>query len=98
MLTLDHVRRTSWAAVSQFEGRTADGRPVHVHYKWGELAVRVGPVGGSMDDALDATPIARIEHGDEHEFDIAWPEIAELTGITVAGAVVDPYARPENAV
>ena len=97
MLTLKEVRRTTWAAVSQFEAKTTDGRSVFIHYKHGLLRVWAGVVGQRPQDALDSHPVLQMEHGDEHDFDITWTEISRLTGIEAVGAISDPYDNELSA-
>lgn len=92
-IELESVRRTTYFAVSQFEGVTTDNRPVHVRLRHGELTVRMGLSGGTIDDAICSHPIFDEDYGDDHEFDIGWPEIEQATGLRCVGAVEDYMER-----
>ncbi len=90
-LLLASVRRTTWTAVSQFEGRTVDNRPVYVRLRHGELTVRVGNPGDDNASALDQAPVFDGDYGDHHEFDITWSEVERVTGLRCIGLVEDHY-------
>ena len=51
MLVLTDLEQTGVGAPSRWSGRTLDGRPVDIRYRWGSLTVRVGDVGQSDMDA-----------------------------------------------
>ena len=62
-----------------------DGRTVYVRYKWGELTVHVGPLGGDHDDAAGALPMFEADVGHRHHSQIDWSEVARMTGIQIMG-------------
>jgi putative acetyltransferase len=104
MFDLQSVKRTTWAAISQFEGLTTDGRHVHVRYRWGELSVRLGKVGEPATNVMGGELVYDGNYGDRHDFDIDWDEIECLTGIRSVNATHDPcnkrdyIVRPARAV
>jgi hypothetical protein len=53
------LEQTCMACPSQWEGRTDDDRPVYVRYRHGILRVSLGPVGGEIDDAVEASQDGR---------------------------------------
>jgi putative acetyltransferase len=82
MTEIAHMKRISWAGVSQFEGKTAAGKVVYVRCKNGELSLEV-----------DGASQASVDFGDREEFDIEWNEVECVLGITCAGPVDDPMQR-----
>jgi hypothetical protein len=56
LATVVELRRTSIACPSQWEGRLADGRSLYVRFGHNELSVHVGPIDGSVDAAVAASP------------------------------------------
>jgi len=48
-LVLKSAKRTCSFCPTQYEGETVDGRHVYVRFRWGYLAVYVGP---TVDDAI----------------------------------------------
>lgn len=83
MIRLVSLRQTSWGAPSQWEARTDEGRPAYIRYRHGELSVRVRPLGGLIDDAIDTTPIFDEEVGERLGSQLDWEEIVEATGIVL---------------
>lgn len=81
MFALATLQRTTSLFPTQFEGTTADGRPVYIRCKHGELSVRVGPAGGLIDDAIGAAPAISLEFADDDRSELDWIEIEPLTGI-----------------
>lgn len=49
---------------AQWEGRTADDRPVYIRGRGGILSVRVGPVAGSVWDGVRGEELVRIPRED----------------------------------
>jgi ribosomal protein S18 acetylase RimI-like enzyme len=81
MLTLATLRRTTNLFPTQYEGTSADGRPVYIRCKHGELTVRAGRAGGSINDAIGADPAVRLHFADDDRSELDWIEIEPLTGI-----------------
>lgn len=46
------VQQTCEFVPSQWEGHTEDGRPIYARYRHGYLAVSIGNIGGTIDDAI----------------------------------------------
>src|SRR5277367_4739632 len=66
----------------QWRARTLDGRSVYIRYKHGMLSVNVGPVGGSIDDAVSTPDWYSEQVAGDHD-DIALGDICRLADITV---------------
>ena len=98
MFDLQSVKRTTWAAISQFEGLTTDGRHVHVRYRWGELSVHLGKVGEPATNVMGGELVYDGNYGDRHDFDIDWDEIECLTGIRSVNAAYDPCNKRDYIV
>ena len=104
MFALQSVKRTTGAAISQFEGLTADGRHVYVRFRWGELSVHLGGAGQPVENVLNGELVYHGNYGDRHDFDIDWDEVECLTGIRCVNAAYDPsnkrdyVVRPAKAV
>jgi hypothetical protein len=67
---------------SQWEARTPDDRPVYIRFRHGGLSVNVGPVGGTISDALDTECIYDEQVSDDHDPGIEL-DVCRLTGITI---------------
>jgi hypothetical protein len=50
--TLTELVQTCLYVPAQWEGRTADDRPVYIRGRHRELSVRIGPAHGSPDEAV----------------------------------------------
>jgi hypothetical protein len=46
------IEQTCRWVPSQWEGYTKDGRPIYVRYRWGRLSIRLGRIGGTIEDAV----------------------------------------------
>jgi hypothetical protein len=92
MLRVKRVCQTSPACPAQWEGWTDDGRPLYVRYRFGRLSVRVGPVGGDMDSAVEGEEVFFLEHGNDLD---GWMDYDELCRLT-AGKVRFPYEVTED--
>lgn len=85
------LRLTCSASPSQWEGRLADGRPIYIRYRWGGLRVHFGPVGGTVNDALDSTAWFDDDAGEKMGGVISLAEVVEATGLVVLSALLaDP--------
>ena len=60
--TLIYLEQTCEFTPAQWEGRTADDRPVYIRGRHEVLSVRMGPIRGSIDDAVRGEEIMRLEH------------------------------------
>lgn len=56
------LKQTCEVAPAQWEGMTADGRPVYIRGRRGHLFARIGPAGGSILDAVAGTEFAIVPH------------------------------------
>lgn len=68
---------------TQWHARTLDGRPVYIRYKYGQLSVNIGPIGGTIDDAV-AMPCWYDEQVVDDHDDIGIEDVCRLTGILIA--------------
>jgi hypothetical protein len=80
-MNISDIQQTCLACPSQWEGHLADGCPIYIRYRWGELSVRVGPTGGTIDDALDSAPVFERQIGDHLDGSIELDEVCRLTGL-----------------
>ncbi len=62
---------------AQWEGRTDNGRPVYIRYRWGYLSVRVGPPGGDASSAVVGVEIYGEQIGDEFDGFIEWKRVRD---------------------
>lgn len=46
------LKQTCFCSPSQWEGRTADNRPIYIRYRWGRLTIRIGEVNEDMLGAI----------------------------------------------
>lgn len=83
MLRIHSLKQTCIAAPSQWEARSVDGRPVYIRYRQGELTVRVGPIGGTIADAIGSAPVIDMDAGERLGSFLDWEEVVDATGIEV---------------
>lgn len=57
-----YLEQTCDIAPAQWEGRTADDRPVYIRGRHRVLSVRIGPMRGSIDDAVRGEEIMHLPH------------------------------------
>ena len=81
MLRIHSLRQTTMTTPSQWEAISDDGRPVYVRYRHSERTVRVGPIGGSISEAIAATPVIDMSTGEKGSSMLSWEEVEEATGI-----------------
>lgn len=86
MIRINALRQTCSKSPALWEARTIDDHPVYIRYRHGELRVHVGPVGGSIDDAIDAKPVFDEDVGKVHGCMLDWSEVVEAAGIKVVDA------------
>jgi hypothetical protein len=63
---------------SQWEAKSEDGRPVFIHYRWGELNIGIGEPGELIDKAVQKSifnPAVSIELGGEFDGDISLEKV-----------------------
>jgi hypothetical protein len=53
LAAIAEIEMTARECPSQWEGRLEDGRPFYIRYRWGELTLDIGAVGGTVDDAVN---------------------------------------------
>ncbi len=70
---------TCRASPSQWKAVTTENRPIHIHYRWGYLSILVGPIDGSIDDAIMGEEVFGEQLGGKYDGEIAW----EIVGIIV---------------
>ena len=80
-MRLVEVRQTCSASPAQWEGRTDDGRPVYIRYRWGYLSVQCGAVGGDIDSAVVGDEVYGEQCGDEYDGVIEWDDVCRRAGI-----------------
>ena len=61
------IKRTTYACPSQWEGTTEDDRPVYIRYRGSIFEIRIGPVNGTIDDAVNAETVYERSVGDEFD-------------------------------
>ena len=66
-----NLTQTCEFAPGQWDGRTVDGRPISIRGRNRVLSARIGPVGGSISDAVRGEELVRIEH---EEADVLFSE------------------------
>lgn len=94
-MIITDVVQTCTACPSQWEARTADGRPVYIRYRHGYLSVRVGPVGGDVWSAVRAEEWFGDQLVDEDDGWISLDEVCRIAGLQVAGPA-GPEQPPGN--
>jgi hypothetical protein len=75
------IEQTCSRSPSQWEGRLVDGEPVHIRYRWGRLSVNIGPVGGTIDDALSTERWYDQKVGSDLDGEMDIEEVYRLTGL-----------------
>ena len=86
------LKLTCGAAPSQWEGRLVDGRPIYIRYRWGTLQIHFGPIGGTVEDALNAKPWFEDDVGEKLGAVISLSEVADYSGLIVPQAILtDPH-------
>lgn len=58
------------------------GEPIHIHYRRGVLSVNIGPVGGSVDDALSMQDWFSQKIGGNLDGEITLEEVYRVTGLS----------------
>ncbi len=82
------LRQTCVNCQASWEGRTDDERPVYIRYRHDCLSVRLGPVGGDINSAVDAWPWFESEDFDHADpWTIPIEKVCALTGVVVDCAV-----------
>jgi len=84
-LTIRDVELKTEYLPAQWYARTLDDRPVYIRFKYGRLSVNVGPVGGSIDEAVRSPRWYDAIVADDHD-DLTFDEVCRLAGITVLAA------------
>lgn len=64
---------------AQWEGVTDDKRPVYVRYRWGSLAVSVGPPGGGIESAVRGEIIHSAQIGGFYDGDLKFEHLEFYT-------------------
>jgi hypothetical protein len=83
-VVIRHLEKVTDVCPSQWYARTLDNRAVYIRFKHGQLSVNVGPVGGSISDAI-ATLYWYIEQvASDHEDSIEIEDVCRLTGISLS--------------
>jgi hypothetical protein len=80
-MIISDIQQTCPACPSQWQGHLKDGRPIYIRYRWGELSLHVGPIGGTIDDAVGNAPEFEQQIGDHLDGSIGLDEVCRLTGI-----------------
>lgn len=77
------IIKTCEACPSQWEGRLRDGCPFYIRYRWGYLAVHIGPPGSSVDDAIDAPEWFGAQIGPRLDGHISLDEVLHRSGLAM---------------
>jgi hypothetical protein len=77
-MELINLRQTGRVSPSQWEARTIDHRPVYIRYRWGYLSINVGPMDGSIDDALTIEELYGAQLGGKYDGEIAWEKVKPI--------------------
>jgi hypothetical protein len=80
-LRLVDVVETGAGAPSRWAARTTDDRPVDVRYRNGELTVRIGEVGGSIESAKSAPDWFDDAFGKPFDSCATWEEVAQWANL-----------------
>jgi hypothetical protein len=81
---------------AQWEGRTTDDRPLYIRAKHGVVSARIGPMGGTISDAVRGEELLRMKYEDADVL-----SSAEMTGLLAEVfdfsqmPEIEPYVEPE---
>lgn len=79
-VTVETITLTCPWVPAQWEGYTADKRPMYVRYRWGQLSIRLGPVGGTILDAVRSkSEIVNRSIGDPLDGVMSYQQLKRLT-------------------
>lgn len=86
-LTIGDLRRTTSAAPTQWQGALTDGRPIYIRYKWGELSVRIGRLGETIEQTVRAQPWFEGDVGEATGSMIELSQVLSATGLALSPAL-----------
>jgi hypothetical protein len=75
------IEQTCFRSPSQWEGILTTGEPIYIRYRWGRLSVNIGPVGGSIEDALSTEDWFSQKIGSDLDGEITLEEVYRHTGL-----------------
>ena len=86
-LVIAALRRTTTTTPTQWEGALTDGRPIYIRYRWGELSVRIGKDGETIDQAAEAVPWFEGAVGGANDSGLDLSQVLSATGLILAPAL-----------
>jgi hypothetical protein len=78
ILKIKNLKQTCRTFPSQWEASTIENRPVLIHYRHGYLSILVGPMNGSMDDAVMGEEVYGAQLGGENDGEMTWEEVGPI--------------------
>jgi len=85
MFDIETITQTCRACPSQWEGRLADGRPIYIRFRHGELSIRIGDAGDGIEKAIDAPAWFEWEADNGLDGEISLDEVCRLSGLHMPG-------------
>lgn len=80
MYIITELNKTCDACPAQWEGRTSDGFPIYIRYRWGHLSICIGPnKDGDYDEAVMGQEIFACDSGDGFDGFLSFKELKKLT-------------------
>ena len=79
MIKIASLEQTSFRSPAQWEGRLVSGEPIYIRYRWGCLSVNIGPVDGTIDDALSTDDWFHKKIGSDLDGEITLEEVYRHT-------------------
>lgn len=83
-LVITNLEKITDVCPTQWYARTLDDRPVYIRFRHGELSVNVGPIDGSIDDAIKTPNWYLDQVASDHEDAIEIDDVCRLTGISIS--------------
>jgi len=77
-LKIKNLMQTCRVSPSQWEASTTENRPIYIHYRWGYLRILVGPMDGSINDAIMGEEVYGAQLGSEYDGQIDWETVGPI--------------------
>jgi hypothetical protein len=77
-MKIKNLIQTCRVSPSQWEASTTDNRPIYIRYRWGYLSINVGPIDGSIDDAIMGEEVYGAQLGGELDGEIDWEKVGPI--------------------
>ena len=93
MLQIETLTQTCGTCPSQWEGRLADGRPIYIRFRWGELSIRLGESGADFENAWAAPNWFEWEAANGLDGEISLEEVCSVSGLLPPAQVNGSWPR-----